>query len=97
MNSPQHEEAVGKLYRQRDADSKRLSFINAELSDAAACLKTVANQIEALLSNRQSGVQPAIAKVDIHRILKLLAEHAQLQRHIAEANGELRRLGVQSS
>ncbi len=96
MNSPQHEEAVGKLYRQRDADSKRLSFIKAELSDAAVCLKTAASQIEALLSSQRSEVQPAIANIDMHRILRLLAEHEQLQRRMAEANQQLRRLGVRS-
>jgi hypothetical protein len=94
MNSPEPEEAIGKIYRCRDADVKRISFINAELSDAARCLKTVASQLEALLNDQRSEVQPAIAKIDINGILKLLAERYQLLRRVAEANRQLRHLGA---
>jgi outer membrane PBP1 activator LpoA protein len=94
MASQQQDEVIGKLYRCKDAERKRLALIDAELSTAAELLKTAATQLDKLLSKQPSEVQPALSRVDVNSILKLLAERQLLQRRIAEANEKLKALGV---
>jgi hypothetical protein len=88
---------VGRLLRHRETDAKRLSFINAELSQAVVALKTACSQLTALLDRHPSDVHSALSRVDVNYILKLLAEREHVCRRIAAADGELRRLNLQKS
>jgi hypothetical protein len=97
VNTQVNNEAIGKLLRHRDVDVKRLSFVNAELSQAAVALKTASSQLTALLDRHPSEAHSALSRVDINHILKLLGEREHLCRKIAAADGELRRMNAQNS
>ncbi|MBV8550558.1 MAG: hypothetical protein JOY54_04605 [Acidobacteriaceae bacterium] len=94
MNSHNQDELIGRIYRHKAAHRQRLSFIDAELSNAASLLKKASSQMEALLAREPSKIDSVLSRIDIDEILKLLAERAQLQRRIADANEQLQKLGV---
>ena len=94
MSSHQQDELIGRIYRYKTADRNRLSFIDAELSTAACLFKKASSQMEALLARQPSEIDSVLSRIDVDRILQLLAERAQIQRRIAEANEQLRGLGV---
>jgi hypothetical protein len=96
MDTHPHEELIGRIYRHNTQHRKRLSFIDAELSDAAQLFKKAAAQLECLLARERSDLQPVLSKLDIDRVLKLLAEREQICRRLAEAQDQLRRLGVKA-
>jgi uncharacterized protein YPO0396 len=94
MDTHQHDELIGRIYRYKSEDRKRLAFVDAELSDASQLFKKAASQLESLLAGERSEIEPVLAKLNLDRILKLLAEREQIQRRLAAANEQLRRLGV---
>lgn len=94
MDNHRRDELIGRIYRHQTEARKRLAFLEAELSDAAQLFKKAGSQVEALLARERSELEPVLAKLNIDRILKLVAEREQICRRMAEANQELRRLGV---
>jgi hypothetical protein len=96
MDTHHHDELIGRIYRHKTADRKRLAFIDAELSDAAQLFKKAAAQTECLLAGERSELEPVLAKLSVDRILKLIAERQQICRRLAEANEQLKRLGARS-
>jgi hypothetical protein len=97
MTVDEQAEKIGRIYRYKTADRQRLSFIDAELSNAASLFKKASSQLEALLARHPSEVDSVLSRVDVDHVLRLLAERRQLQRRIAEANEELRALGARPS
>lgn len=95
MNNHPENERIGRIYRHKTEYRKRLSFIDAELSDASQLFKKASAQLECLLAHERAEVEPVLSKVNVDRVLKLLAEREQIHDRLAEANRELRRLGVQ--
>jgi uncharacterized protein YPO0396 len=95
MNTHRQDELIGRIYRHKTEDRKRLAFVEAELSDAAALFKTAGSQLESLLARQRSELEPVLSKLNVDRVLKLVAEREQIYRRLADANEELRRLGVQ--
>jgi len=96
MNTHKQDELIGRIYRHKTEDRKRLAFVEAELSDAVQLFKKAASQIECLLARQRSELEPVLSKLDIDRVLKLVAEREQIYQRMADANEELRRLGVRS-
>jgi ABC-type transporter Mla subunit MlaD len=94
MDTHNRDELIGRIYRQKTEHRKRLAFIDAELSDAAEAFKTAASQLQCLLAGERSDLESALSKLDVDRVLKLLAEREQIYRRIAEANQQLKQLGV---
>lgn len=94
MDTHRQDELIGRIYRYKTEDRKRLAFIDAELSDAAQLFKTAASQLESLLARERSDLEPVLSKLDINRVLKLVAEREQIYQRLADANQQLRRLGV---
>lgn len=94
MTGPEQDEKIGRIYRHKTADRHRISFIDAELSNAACLFKKASSQLEALLAAEPSEVDSALSRIDVDRILELLAEREQIQKRIADANNELRELGA---
>lgn len=94
MDTHNRDELIGRIYRHKTEYRKRLAFIDAELSGAAELFKTAASQLECLLAGERSDWEPALSKLDVNRTLKLLAEREQIYRRIAEANQQLKHLGV---
>jgi hypothetical protein len=94
MNTHQRDELIGRIYRHKTEHRKRLSYIDAELSDASQLFKKASAQLECLLAGERSELEPVLAKVSVDRVLKLLAEREQIYRRLAEANEQLRHLGV---
>lgn len=95
MSNRPNDELIGRIYRHKTEYRKRLAFIDAELSDASQLFKKAAAQLESLLAHERAEVEPVLAKVNVDRILKLLAEREQIFDRLAQANQDLRRLGVQ--
>lgn len=96
MKTPQKDELIGRIYRHKTEDRQRLAFIEAELSDAAQLFKKAASQLEALLDRQRSELEPVLAKLDIDRVLQLVAEREQIFQRFVDANEQLRRLGVRA-
>lgn len=96
MKTPQKDELIGRIYRHKSEDRKRLAFIEAELSDAAQLFKKAASQLEALLDRQRSELEPVLAQLNIDRVLQLIAEREQIYLRFADANEQLRRLGVRA-
>lgn len=94
METHNREEMIGKIYRQQAEFRKAVSFIDAELSDAAGNFKKAATQIECLIADRPADVGPALSKINTDRILKILAERERLQRRLGDAREQLKRLGA---
>lgn len=94
MTGHERDEKIGRIYRHKTADRQRLSFIDAELSNAACLFKKAASQLEALLAREPSEADSALSRIHVDAILQLLAERDQIQRRIADANDELRELGA---
>jgi hypothetical protein len=94
MDNHRRDELIGRIYRHKTEARKRLAFLEAELSDAAQLFKKAGSQVEALLARERSELEPVLAKLNIDRVLKLVAEREQIFQRMAEANQELRRLGV---
>src|SRR5690349_18229266 len=95
MDTRNQDELIGRLYRHKAADRKRLAFVNAELDDIAGLFKKAAAQLEAMLAHQPFHLDPVLSRINIDHILHLLAERRDLQRRIDEANEQLRKLGVQ--
>jgi uncharacterized protein YPO0396 len=96
MNTHRQDELIGRIHRHQTEDRKRLAFVEAELSDAAQLFKKAASQLECLLARQRSELEPVLSRLNIDRVLKLLAEREQICRRLADANEELRRLGVRA-
>lgn len=94
MTGQERDEKIGRIYRHKTADRHRLSFIDAELSNAACLFKKASSQLEALLAGERSEIDSVLSRIDVNRLLELLAEREQIQRRIADANDELRELGA---
>jgi hypothetical protein len=94
MGIDNRDELIGRIYRYKNEHRKRLAFIDAELSNAVGLFQTVASQLQSLLAGERSDLEPALAKLDVNRVVKLVAEREQLYRRIADANQQLKQLGV---
>lgn len=94
MDPADKDELIGRIYRHKTEARKRLAFIEAELSDAAQLFKKAASQLECLLARERSELEPVLSRLNIDQILKLVAEREQIFRRLADANEQLRRLGV---
>jgi uncharacterized protein YPO0396 len=94
MDTHQQDELIGRIYRHKTEDRKRLSAIDAELSEIATLFRKAGAQLEALLAKQRSELQPVLAKLNVDHVLRLLAEREQLHTRMAEANAQLRNLGV---
>ena len=94
MTAHERDEKIGRIYRHKTADRQRLSFIDAELSNAACLFKKASSQLQALLDKQPSEIDSALSRIDVGQILRLLAERRQLERRIADANEQLRHLGA---
>lgn len=92
MAGESRDEIIGRIYRQRAEDRKAIAFIDAELSDAANAFRTAATQIECLISQQASDAGPALARIHMDRILRRVAERERLQRRLADAEEQLKRL-----
>lgn len=88
------DEMIGRIYRAKTANRQRLAFVNSELSGIAVLFKKASSQLECVLANERSELNPVLSQVDINHTLQLLAEREQLTREIHSANEELKRLGV---
>ena len=97
MTADERNGKIGRICRHKMADRRRLSFVDAELSNAACLFKKASSQREALLARRPSEVRSALSRIDVAHVLRLLAEPSQLETRIAEANEELRDLGARPS
>ena len=95
MDTPRRDELIGKIYRHKSEDRKRLAFLEAELSDAAQLFKKAASQIESLLARQRSELEPVLSRLDVNYVVKLIAEREQIYQRLAAANDQLRRLGVE--
>jgi uncharacterized protein YPO0396 len=96
MDTHDQDELIGRIYRYKTEYRKRLAFIDAELSDAAQLFKKASSQLECLLAHERSELEPVLSKINVDRILKLVAEREQIYVRLADANDELKRLGVQT-
>ena len=96
MDTREQDELIGRIYRHKTENRKRLAFIDAELSDAAQLFKKAASQVECLLARERSELESVLSKISIDRVLKLVAEREEIYRKLAQANDELRRLGVRT-
>lgn len=94
MDTHNRDELIGRIYRHKTEHRKRLAFIDAELSGAAGLFKAAASQLDCLLAGERSDVAAALSKLDVNRVIKLLAEREQIYRRIADANQQLKQLGV---
>jgi len=94
MSSREQDEQIGKIYRHKTDDRKRLAFIEAELGDTVNLLRKAASQLECLLARQPAELNSSLSQLNIDHVLRLIAEREQLQRKIAQANDQLRRLGV---
>lgn len=94
MNTGSEDEMIGRIYRAKTANRKRLAFVNSELNGNAVLLKKASSQLECLLANERSELTVVLSQLNIDRILQLLAEREKLNRDIHSANEELKRLGV---
>lgn len=94
MNSREQDEQIGRIYRHKTDHRKKMSFIDAELSDEVNLLRKAASQLECLLAKQPSEVTSVLSQLNIEHILRLLANREQLQQKISDANEELKRLGV---
>lgn len=95
MDTRDQDELIGRVYRYKTEFRKRLAFIDAELSDAAQLFKKASAQLECLLAHERSELEPVLSQINVDRILKLVAEREQIYLRLADANDELKRLGVQ--
>lgn len=94
MDNHNLNERIGRIYRHKAENRKRLASIDAELSDAAQLFKKASSQLECLLANERAEVEPVLSRVNVDRVLKLIAEREQIFNRLAQANVELRGLGV---
>lgn len=94
MDTHEQDELIGRIYRHKSEHRKRLAFIDAELSDAAQLFKKAASQVECLLARERSELEPVLSKINVDRVLKLVAEREQIYRQLADANEQLKHLGV---
>lgn len=92
--NPSHDEIIGRICRQESADRKALAFVDAQLSDTANLFRKAATQIDCLLANEPSELGPALAKINMDHILKVLAQRQQLQRRLADAHALLKLHGA---
>lgn len=97
MDTQNRDELIGRIHRYKTEHRKRLAFIDAELSSAVELFKAAASQLQCLLAGQRSELEPVLSKLDVNRVLKLLAERDQLCRRIADANQQLKQLGVPSN
>jgi hypothetical protein len=94
METQNRDELIGRIYRHKTEHRKRLAYIDAELRNAVELFQTAASQLQCLLAGERSDLEPALAKLDVNRVVKLVAEREQLYRRIADANQQLKQLGV---
>ena len=94
MNSREHDEQIGRIYRHKSEHKKRLAFVDSELGSAVNLFRKAASQLECVLANERSELTPTLSQINIDQVLRLVAEREQLRRRINDANDELRRLGV---
>jgi hypothetical protein len=86
------EQTIGKLMRDmRDAKQRR-DIVDAELSQFAGTLRTAATQIEALLVGQRCCTGSPLSRLDMDRVMQLLADREALQRKIGGMQDELKRL-----
>ena len=97
MEAHDRDEMIGRIYRQQADFRKAVSFIDAELSEAAAAFKKVATQIECLISHQPSDVGSALSRINADRIIKIIGERERLQRRLADTREQLKRLGARPS
>jgi hypothetical protein len=88
------DEMIGRIYRDKTGNRKRLSFVNSELAGIAVLFKKASSQLECLLAHERSDLNSVLSQIDIGHTLELVAEREQLNRRIHSANEELKRLGV---
>lgn len=94
MSTANNDERIGRIYRDKTGNRKRLAVVNSELGNIANLLKKASSQLECLLANEKSELNSVLSQLDIEYTLKLLAQREQLNRQIHAANEELKRLGV---
>ena len=94
MDRNDRDELIGRLHRYKADYRKRLAFIDAELSNAAEVFQAASSQLHCLLAGERSDAEPALSKVDVTRVLNLMAEREQICRRIADVNQQLKQFGV---
>lgn len=94
MNEAHKDEMIGRIYRDKTVNRKRLALVNSELAGTVTLLKKASAQLDCLLANERSELHSVLSQLDVNRTLALLAEREQLNRKIHDANDELRKLGV---
>ena len=94
MNSREQDEQIGRIYRHKTDDRKRLAFIEAELGNTVNLFRKAASQLESLLAQQPAELNSVLSQMNVDHVLALIAEREQLQRKISAANDQLRRLGV---
>jgi hypothetical protein len=94
MDTHNRDELIGRIYRHKTEHRKRLAFIDAELSNAAELFKAASSQLQCLLAGERSELEPVLSKLDVNRVLRLVAEREQIYRRLAEADQQLRQMGV---
>ncbi len=95
MNTSEQDQQIGRIYRHKTDHRKRLAFVEAELGGIVNLLRKAASQLDALLAKQPSELNSTLSQLNIDHLLRLVAEREQLHRKIADANNDLRRLGVQ--
>jgi len=87
-------EAVGRIYRYEKSEREQLDYIDAEISEAANNFRMAACQLENLLANNRSDVGPALARINMPRLLQNLADREVLERKLSDQEQTLRKLGT---
>lgn len=87
-------EAVGRIYRHRKSNRQELDYIDAEIRAAANSFRVAACQLENLLANARADVGPALANIDMPRLLQNLADREVLERKLSDCENGLRDLGA---
>ncbi len=93
MSTPNQDEMIGRIYRRKTANRKRLAMVNSELGSIAGLFKKAGSQLECLLAHERAELS-VLSQLNVDRTLQLLAEREELSRDIHSANEELKRLGV---
>ena len=61
MSTASKDERIGRIYRTKRFNRQRLAFINSELGGIAVLLKKASSQLECLLANERSELQPVLS------------------------------------
>jgi hypothetical protein len=94
MSDANKDEMIGRTYREKTTNRKRLAVVNAELAGISILFKKAGSQLECVLANERSELHSVLSQLNIDHALALLAEREELNRKMRSADDELRKLGV---